>query len=250
MEENPILRLFAFRVQPEYEEKWLNWFLEVYSPLWNTISGGAKAMGHYRIVRENPEYNQSLDLYHFSDQTAMLKVRNDRRFIDTQNDMEKTFSGRVEAVWRVAYEQIIRFQKGTVIPGGKGKPEDAGSPVIHLEGYTSSPEEQARYELWFKKWGTGVFIPLLFKATGLREYVRYKIIDVTSTGFSDITTPKRPVAYPPYLSILTFDNLQAFEDYENSLELAAFKSALQAPFPLGLNYQWYVQYRLARNWQQ
>jgi hypothetical protein len=59
----------------------------------------------------------------------------------------------------------------------------------------------------------------------------------------------RTIDYPQRLSILHFDSIKAFDNYEQSLELAAVKGALQAPFPLGLNYQFYVQYRLARSYR-
>jgi hypothetical protein len=84
---------------------------------------------------------------------------------------------------------------------------------------------------------------------GLREYTRYKLIDVDPKGLTFQTT-KRPIEYPPRFSILTFDNVKAFENYERSLELAAFNRAIEVLFPFGLNYQCYVQYRLIRSWRK
>jgi len=142
------------------------------------------------------------------------------------------------------------FQKNSAILNGNLESEVENSPVIHLEGYALSDTEQKRYDTWFNKYGREVFIPLLMKSTGLIDYRRYRFIDVPSTGLSDIQTPKRSVEYPPYLSILTFANIKTFESYEASLELAAFKSAIQGQFPLGLNYKWYVQYQLTQSWRK
>jgi len=248
MENRPVIRLWARRIQPEYEKRFLNWHFEAYAPLMVTIPGIEKS-DFYNVVKENPEYNKTLQITHYVNRRAQVEIRSDQRFIDIQKDWATTWGNRVETVWFVAYEQIASFKKDPTSPGGNSVSEAEKSPVIHMEGYDFSNPEQERYETWFDKWGREVFIPLLMESTGLREYTSYRFIDVERTGLNEFSRPKT-VEYPPYLSILTFDNINAFENYESSLELAAFKSALQAPFPLGLNYQWYVQYRLIRSWRK
>ena len=82
------------------------------------------------------------------------------------------------------------------------------------------------------------------KLSGLKQYVRYKH---TYVNIPDPDKTKRYVEYPPYLSILTFENVEAFENYQKSLELQALNGGLRAPFPRGLDYRWYVQYQLVRS---
>jgi hypothetical protein len=249
MESAPTIRINARRVQPEYEEKFFNWSLEAYYPLLITIPE-IEEVDFYHIVKENPQYVKTFSINHYKNRSDQMKFRRDQRFRDVQKDLEATFGNRSEEVWFVAYEQIASFKNGSTTIAGKRIFEVENAPIMHLEGYAFSVPEQERFDTWFNKWGQEVFIPLIMRLPGLKEYIRYKLIDVEFTGLSDIYRTKRPVEYPPYLSIITFENIKAFENYEQSLELGAFKSALQAPFPLGLNYQWYVQYRLMRSWRK
>ncbi len=249
MENAPVIRIMAHRVQPEYEEKYHNWSFEAYFPLFITIPG-VEEIDYYNIVKENPQYNKTCIINHYENRSGQLKPRRDQRFLDIQKDQETTFGSRSDTVWFAAFQQIINFKKDSTTVTGNAIFEAENAPVIHLEGYAFSNPEQERYDSWFNKWGQEVFIPLIMRLPGLKEYTRYQLIEVESTGLSDFYRTKRSVEYPPYLSILTFENIKAFENYEKSLELAAFKSSLYTPFPLGLNYQWYVQYRLMRSWRK
>jgi hypothetical protein len=249
MENAPIIRITARRIQPEYEERFLNWSLGAYHPLLITVPG-FEQIDDYRIVKENPQYTKTLTLFHYRNRAEQLKPRGDQRFLDVQKDTEITWASRSELIWMSSYQEISIFKENSVTAEKKALSKDENAPVIHLEGYAFSNPEQERYDTWFNKWGREVFIPLIMRLPGLKEYTRYKLIDVDSTGLSNFNRTKHPVEYPPRLSILTFENIKAFENYENSLELAAFKSALQAPFPLGLNYQWYVQYQLVKSWRK
>jgi hypothetical protein len=248
--ENPVIRIWGMKVQSEYENKWHDWQLGAYTPLWMNIPE-VQGDDFYRIAIERPEYNKYLSIFHYKDRNGPIKIRTDKRFIDIQNDMTKTWSNKIEVSWRAGYEQIIKYTKHSDISNVNSKPGLASSALIHLEGFSfSNPENQEKYDTWFEKWGTEVFVPLLMKSTGLNEYTRYGLIDITAAGLNEINTPKREAAYPTRLSILGFDSLQAFKDYENSMELAAFRSALQTLFPLGLDCQWYVQYQLEKSFRK
>jgi len=249
MENIPVIRILAQRIQPDYEERFLNWALEAYCPLQITIPGNEE-IDLYQLVRENPQYTKGLYIYHYANRRTPVEIRSDQRWKDITKDIETTWASRAETVWFPAYEQIASFKKESTNPGGNSVSEGKKLPVIHLEGYTFLNSEQERYDAWFDKSGQEAFIPLLMRLPGLREYTRYKLIDVDPTGLTAIQRIKRPIEYPPRLSILTFDNIKAFENYEKSLELEAFKRALEAYFPFGLNYQWYVQYRLIRSYRK
>jgi hypothetical protein len=249
MEDAPTIRIISRRLQPEYDEKYHQWLLGAYYPLLINVPG-FEQIAHYRIVKENPQYNRQLGIFHYKNREDQLKPRSDQRLIDVQKDAETTFGGRYELLWFVAYQQIANYKRDTPKTATNEMPEVEDSPVIHLEGYYFSNPEQERYDTWFSKWGQEVFIPLMIRLPGLKEYIRYKLIDPGLTGLLDFNHSKRPIEYPTCLSIITFENIKAFENYESSLELAAFKSAVQAPFPLGLNYQWYVQYQLVKSWRK
>lgn len=85
------------------------------------------------------------------------------------------------------------------------------------------------------------------KLPGLKEYGLYRIVDVR---LPEMYRVKDNSVHPRWLSILHFENMKAFEDYEKSRELAAMRGALRAPFPAGLDYKWYVQYELMRSWRK
>jgi hypothetical protein len=55
---------------------------------------------------------------------------------------------------------------------------------------------------------------------------------------------------PSNLSIMYFENLKSYEAYTKSQELVIYQKALRTVFPAGLNYKWYVQYQLDRNWRK
>ena len=114
----------------------------------------------------------------------------------------------------------------------------------HIEAPRLSPAEEEKYDNWFARWGYDVYIPLLMKLPGFKEYARYKLIDFDWTNWTNLTSLKIPASHPLYMSVLTFENIEAFEEYEKSLELGAYRSAMDIYFPRGLDFKWYVQYRL------
>ena len=249
MENAPVIRIVARRFQPEYEERQLKWFLEAYAPLFITVPG-YEEIEHYHIFKENPQYNKNLTIYHFENWSQQLKTRSDQRVKDISKDVETTWASRSETVWYVHYAQIASFKKDLTNPGGNSVPESKNSRIIHLEGYTFPNPEQETFDTWFNKLGKELFIPLLMKSTDLREYAQYRLIEDTWKGVGDVYRTKRPVEYPTYLSILTFDNINSFENYEKSLELAAFRYALNLTFPGVLDYKWYVQYQLIKSFRK
>jgi hypothetical protein len=247
MENRPVVRILAHNVQPEYEERFLGWHSEVYAPLLVSIPG-CEEIDIYHIVKNNPPYTKNLFLCHYTNRRAPVEIRNNQKWKDIDKDSE-TWRSRAETVWWVGYEQIERLQKDPVKREGYSVSETGNFPVIHLEGYLFSDRPPEKYDTWMNKWGREVYIPLLLRLPGLNEYTTYRLIDVDRAGMGDFSRPKI-VEYPERLSILNFSNIRAFENYESSLELAAFKGGIQALFPLGLNYQWYVQYLLVKSWRK
>ena len=84
----------------------------------------------------------------------------------------------------------------------------------------------------------------------MKEYACYKLIDVDPKGLPDYYKPKRPIEYPLHLSMLQFDNIDAYDNYTKSIELAGFRDHMKVPFPGGLDFKWYVQYQLIKSWRK
>jgi len=248
MENAPTIRIRTIRFKHEYEERYRNWLLEAYFPLLITIPG-IEELDYYQTVKKNPIYAKNLSIFHYANQRTAVEIRSDQRWKDITKDAE-TWGGRIETVWMPAYQQITIIKKDLTNQIRNPISEADKSMIIHMEGYAFSNPEQEIYDAWIDKSGQEAFIPLMMRLPGLREFTLYKLIDVDPTGLTDVFRTKRPVEYPSRLSILTFDNLKAFDNYENSLELAAYNRAIEAPFPFGLNYQWYVQYQLVRSYKK
>jgi hypothetical protein len=250
MDNISVIRIQGIKIQREVEERVLKWRLEVYFPLLITIPG-YEEIHWYQRIKGGPEYPKNLAIFHYTNRRSPVEVRSDQKWKDIQKDAETTWgSSRFENTWFPAYEQISSFNKDLTNQSRSLVTETEKPLIIHLEGYAFSNLEQEKYDTWFDKSGEEAFIPLLMRLLGLIEYNRYKLIDVDPTGLTTIQIEKHPIEYPPRLSILTFDNFRSFENYENSVEHTAFERAVEAPFPLGLNYQWYVQYQLMQSWRK
>jgi heme-degrading monooxygenase HmoA len=79
---------------------------------------------------------------------------------------------------------------------------------------------------------------------GLKGYDWYKY--ETSRKESDV----REREYPKYLSIIYFENTQAFDGFVKSPEAEAFFKMMRSVFPRGLKYEWYAQYQLVKSFRR
>ena len=246
MENKPIISVVAYSVQPEYRERYLKWQYETILPLL-LKSPHPRGADTYSILKASPQYNLTMSILRFESMKGLQNFREGPEFAAAMKDMETTWTGRGgRAIWSALYELTENFTNIRV-PYREPKadvPEAAN--VVHLEGYTLPPEEDERYNAWFAKWGREVYVPLLLKLPGLKEYAWYKFVRPGSPPFS----LRSPVEYPTHLSIIGFENAEAYENYEKSLELGAFRAAVNTLIPSGLDYKWYVQYQLVRSWRK
>lgn len=224
-------------------QRYFNWVDEAYSPMMMKLTG-VTGSDRYTILHKNPEYpsfgmvrhNESIGAY----QNA-LKSPEQMAVSEDLNSWVRR--GVREGVWSAAYELVQGFRDLTVPSGGKKDTKIENAPFMHLEAHRMNPEEQGKYNKWFNEYGR-VFIPLFTKTCGLKGYDYLK-----HCGFAS-AAQARETEYPPYLSILYFEDQKAFEHFEESPEQVSFQSALRNIFPLGLNYKWYVQYQLTQSWRK
>jgi hypothetical protein len=216
MEDASVFEIMAWKILPEYQERFSNWISEAYYPL--GIKWGRKATERYQIVKERPEYNKTVSIMYYDDFEAMINYLNNTETIYANNDLNTTYGPRREVIWGAGYQVLKSFRKSPVGSLIDLTPPNENTPVIHLEGYMLAPEELGKYHSWFARWGYQFYIPSIMKLPGLKKYSHCRILD--------------------------------YEQHEVSLELAAFREAMKNPFPGGLNFQWYVQYRLMRSWEK
>jgi hypothetical protein len=60
----------------------------------------------------------------------------------------------------------------------------------------------------------------------------------------------REKEYPKYLSLIHFANIEAYEIFAKSPELATMQKSMRSVFPGGLNYKWDAQYQLIKSWRK
>ena len=251
MQSRPTIRIGAVRVQPEYEERYYKWFLEVYTPLLIKVPG-VQGWDFYQILKENPQYPRRIFIPSYASRTEQVSIRGNPILIDVTRDINTTWSSRSESIWYPCYELIKNFRNKDGSSGGTASLKVENAPIMHMEGYSLLSEDKEKFETWFSKWGYELYIPWLMKSPGLIEYAHYRLIDVdlTTAPGRPYFSPKRPVEYPPYLSILHFENIEAYEHYEKSIELAGFRDHVKTPFPGGLDFKWYVQYQLIKSFRK
>jgi len=75
---------------------------------------------------------------------------------------------------------------------------------MHLEAYRLSPENQDKYNNWFYEYGFNIFLPLFMKRPGLKGYDYFKF------SRSAYRTDIRETEYPAFVSMIYFENIQAF----------------------------------------
>jgi len=106
--------------------------------------------------------------------------------------------------------------------------------VVIVVGIRCRPEIEEKFNNWYDK----VHIPNILKFPRLKKVVRYKILNETEQ-------------YPTYLTILEFQNRQAYEEYEKSDLLAAERKAIKEFWKDGgWEIEWRVRYELMRTWER
>jgi len=234
MENIPIIYVSFINPAPTGDEetfqRFINWNTEVYFPLLMKIAG-ITGLDYYTIVKRNPQYPSTGTIQHYENIMAYensLESSEKKAVIEEINAWNKR--GIREGVWSAAYELVQSFRPGTISLVNKDTKIDK-APIMHFEAYLMTLQEHEKYNKWFNEYGGKVFIPLFMKNCGLKGYDLLKY-----PGLAPSTQAKE-TEYPPYLSILYFEDLKAFEHFEGSSEQLSFQSALRNIFPLGLNYK-------------
>jgi hypothetical protein len=243
MENTPVITLNGFSpypgADPEIWERYTKWNEEVYAPLLIKYPT-RKGIDTYQIVRENPLYPFRLGIHHHENLTSQQNARKTAEQIAiTQDSASWEKRNVIDQLWSAVYQLVRSFRSEQGLPGDKPDTRIQNAPVMHLEAYRLSLEDQDKYNKWFAEYGMNIFIPLFMKQPGIKGYDYY-----TYSGIQ-VRNDARETEYLAYLSVIYFENMQSFDKYENSPELTTFHKTLRNVFPRGVNYRWYVQYQLA-----
>ena len=240
MENAPAISVSFLNIAPgaddEIVKRYHKWITEVYHPMQMKIAG-IIGIDRYEIVRKNPEYPSICSIHHFENIAAYENYVKTPEGQAVREDLETWVKRGVrEGIWSVVYELVQSFRDVAVSMGGKKDTRIENAPIMHLEAYWMTSEERDNFNKWFNEYSR-VFIPLFMKNCGLKGYDYFKYCRLG--GNISMETE-----YPSYISILYFENLKAFDDFEKSSEQVSFQTALRNILPFGLNYRRYAQYQL------
>ncbi len=242
MENRPHIVIAGRNVPPDIEAKFLKWQDEVYSPTYVKVVG-VDRLDRYQIVKKMLEYPAFAYIVHYKNRSFLEETLKNPARIDVQKDFDATFY-RLEQSWHDAYVLARSFKNdssslySTIVEN---------APLIHIEGYKVPSAEQGRYEQWFMRWASRVYIPILMEIPGLMAYNCFKLSDFL------VRFPGRKyleAEIPSYVSILYFENMESFEKYEGSLKLAALKRSMEVELPNSVSKIWDVEYQLVKSWRK
>ena len=242
MENAPHIMLVGRNIPSDIQERFLKWQDEVYSPLY-IKNVGYNGIDRYQRIKKSLAYPDSVTIYHGKNRNMIEETKKNPTRADLQKDMDATFY-RIEWVWHDAYVLTDSFRDDS---SSREATIVENAPVIHLEGYGVPTAEQQRYDQWFMRWASRVYIPILMKTPGLKAYNCFKLSDFSLRWPSH---KYLEAEIPPYISILYFENMEAFQNYSESPEYAAFKRNIELEFPGTLSTIWNVEYQLVKSWRK
>lgn len=243
--ENPtVISLSGFSrypgVDPATWARFTTWLTEGYAPLmmqWPARSG----IDFYQAVRETPLFPLICVINHHASLTSLQEAAKMPEMVAIYQDMVVWGRRNVPDGWGAANYALERsFRRDASLPGDRPDTRVADGQFLHIEAIELSPEDREKYHRWFAEYGASV-IPLFFKL-GMMGYDCYQYLGSQARHFNLMAAD-----WPAYLTLMFFENAEAFSLYEQSPERVTFNKTLRNVLPLRLNYRWYVQYRLIKS---
>lgn len=241
MENRPHIDISGRNIPADIEDRYLKWQDEVYHPTYMKL--GAAGIDRYKIVKKTLEYPGQISIFHRKDRNSFEENKKNPVRVDLQKDFDATFY-RLEWVWHDVYVLMRSFRNDS---SSRESTIVDNAPLIHIEGYRVPAAEQGRYDQWFMRWASRVYIPVQMKSPGLKAYNCFKLSDLL------MRFPGRnyvEVEIPPYVSILYFENIESFENYEASPEYAALKRSMEVELPASVATIWNVEYQLTKSFRK
>lgn len=242
----------------EDEEKYLKWTQGAYSHM---LLENTPLMGIDQcfVLERKPNYPKIVHLNFQEDLEGFLSYAHSPERDAYYKDIHASWGKTMERVWQVIYQVVKRFETSSdtlpeINDNADGKTyhekvySDDDAPIILLKGLGLSGGDWEKYDAWINEWGYEVYIPVLMKIPGVIEYNRCWLSNIGWFGSPPKSGASGDPNYPQDLSIIYFENLKAYNVFQNSKGLAAFEKNLAAEFPGGLNYKWDVTCQLLARW--
>jgi hypothetical protein len=240
VENKPIITLSGRTVPPAVEEKYDQWTEGAYIPLYMKLPG-IRGIDSYKIIKKNFEVPSRLVIYHRDNLENCKKTAVSQEGIAITRDREITF-GMVEAFYVSVYELSRTFKKGE--PSAKVSNDTIvnDAPVIHIEGYEIPADKYEKYEGWFNKWASRVYVPLLLEIPGVKACNFFRLVDYRDPRYENVRFVESEM--PRFISITYLQDSASAEEFNLSLQLAAFRRNMELEFQDNLKTVWNTEYQL------
>ena len=225
----------------EIEERYNNWYNEVYSPEIFMKAEGVRERRRYKELESIGKNAQYISIAYNENERHLRNnlASEGRRIYDA--DRDKTFAGKFELIWRAQYELIKYVVKD---PSIKVKPHPEGT-VLHIEAYKMPPEDEERYITWLSRFGYDSYLQLLMKSTGLIEYSHHKLVPIKD---QKATAPIKDPDNPRYLSLFHFHDAEDYHAFIDSLEFTLFRERIKSGFQAEI--RWSGGYQIVKIWRK
>jgi hypothetical protein len=244
MPNSGLVSITGFNASPELTEKWKNWFDASYAPIHLELPP-ILGIERYTVLKNNPVYPESLNVFHTENLAGLIDNTTNPNRLAVIKDSNTSFK-KIGWVWyKRGFELLKSFR--TDIQNEEDTRVD-NAPILHIEALRLSPGQQEQFNDWFVRWAYRVYIPILMKLPGLKAYNCFHHSGRDFQESRDYHSAETD--YPADLSLIYFEDVNSFENYERSPELIAFREAIRVNFPGSLDYKWYVQYQLQKSWRK
>jgi len=239
MENTPVIMFNGRSIPSEVEEKFNKWFDWAYATIYLKIPG-IKGIDQYKIIKRDINLPGYLSIYYHDNLNAVkvFGAHPDRNAVI--RDMN---TWPIEWFWLSYYQLVKSFRNTSASRGGVEDTMIANAPVVHIEGYKLPPGDLEKYNNWFARWASRLYIPMLLKDTGMKYFNYFRLLDYKQPYWENFHVLETEL--PPFMSISYFENVKAFEDFETSLEYAAFKRIIEVEFSGNVKTTWNAEYQLS-----
>lgn len=240
MENRPIITLVGRSIPPALEEKYDQWSEGAYIPIYMKLPG-MRGIDEYKITKKNFELPSRLFICHSDNLESRKKRSVSPDGIATARDRQITFA-MVEQFYVSGYELARTFKKGDLSVKVSNDTIVDGAPVIHIEGYQLPTEQYEKYEGWFNKWASRVYVPLLLEIPGVKACNFFRLVDYKDPRYENVRFVESEM--PRFISITYLKDSASAEEFNLSIQLAAFRHDMELEFPGSLKTVWNTEYKL------
>jgi len=237
MENKPTITLIGRSIPPAVEGKYDKWSEGAYIPIFMKLPG-MRGIDEYKIIKKNFELPSRLLIYHSDNLESRKKRAVSADGVATARDRQITF-GMVEHFFLNTYELVRTLKKGEPSTKVSNDTIVNDAPVIHIEGYQLPAE---KYEGWFNKWASRVYVPLLLEIPGVKACNFFRLVDYKDPRYENVRFVESEM--PRFISITYLQDSASAEEFNLSIQLAAFRRNMELEFQDNLKTIWNTEYQL------